>query len=316
MIRLITMLYLMLYVATVTGQTCARAEVQPGIKPISPSEIRQAFSVVVLPDTQYYTLWWPEIFAAQTDWIVDQRHNLNIVAVAHLGDIVQNAEVPDEWATADACLSTLDLFPELPRGLVVGNHDQYPRGSPYGTAGYNETFPASRYESQTWYGGHADGDNDNHYILFDGCGYEFVAVFLECDFQVVCPQNITWAESVLQQYPDRQAMIFTHNLLGATGYWNCPQASTLWAAVRDEPNLILMAGGHNCCEIYRGMVADDGHVVHCFTADFQCLPHGGDGWLRILRFVPSQHVIHVETYSPWLDDYQTDGDSQFNLPLY
>ena len=39
---------------------------------------------------------------------------------------------------------------------------------------------------------------------------------------------------------------------------------------------------------------------------------GGDGWLRYLEFSPAQNVIRVRTYSPKLDRYEDDQDSQFD----
>ena len=41
--------------------------------------------------------------------------------------------------------------------------------------------------------------------------------------------------------------------------------------------------------------------------------HGGDGWLRSLRFVPSENKIHVQTYSPVLDKYNSDAQEAFSL---
>jgi hypothetical protein len=48
-------------------------------------------------------------------------------------------------------------------------------------------------------------------------------------------------------------------------------------------------------------------------ADYQERASGGEGWLRILRFIPAENRIHVETYSPWLNRYETDSNSQFTL---
>ena len=43
--------------------------------------------IILLPDTQCYTRYAPEILEAQTDWIRSGWERLNIVHVAHLGDI-------------------------------------------------------------------------------------------------------------------------------------------------------------------------------------------------------------------------------------
>src|ERR1051325_10648648 len=49
-----------------------------------------AFSVVVLPDTQYYSSSWPDIFAAQTRWIIKNRESEQIAFVLHTGDVVDS----------------------------------------------------------------------------------------------------------------------------------------------------------------------------------------------------------------------------------
>ena len=65
------------------------------------------FSIVVLPDTQFYSETYPAIFAAQTQWAIDTRSTLNTVFVTHLGDIV-NVDAAGEWANAKAAISLLD----------------------------------------------------------------------------------------------------------------------------------------------------------------------------------------------------------------
>jgi hypothetical protein len=39
-------------------------------------------------------------------------------------------------------------------------------------------------------------------------------------------------------------------------------------------------------------------------ADYQDRASGGEGWLRILRFVPGDNKIYVQTYSPWLNQFR------------
>ena len=55
------------------------------------------------------------------------------------------------------------------------------------------------------------------------------------------------------------------------------------------------------------------HTVHQLLADYQDRASGGEGWLRILRFVPAEDRVYVQTYSPWLNRYEQDADSEFTL---
>ena len=65
------------------------------------------FTLVALPDTQYYSAAHPEIFDAQTRWIAAHEADHHIAAVVHEGDIV-DADEPWQWARAFESLHRLD----------------------------------------------------------------------------------------------------------------------------------------------------------------------------------------------------------------
>ena len=65
------------------------------------------FKIAVLPDTQNYTAGHPEIFKAQTQWIADNWEEQNIKYVVHLGDIVNNNNIP-QWEVVNDAMRTLD----------------------------------------------------------------------------------------------------------------------------------------------------------------------------------------------------------------
>ena len=271
------------------------------------------FVLVALPDTQFYSQSHPSIFQAQTQWIIDNQASMNIPYVAHLGDIVLNGGVTQQWVNADIAMSTLDLLPGLAYGLSVGNHDQDPHGDPDGTSNFNLFFPFTRYEGvASWYGGHYGTDNDNHYVLFSAGGMDFVVVHLEWDtftdwFVLV------WADSVLQAHPARRAIVVSHKIItaGNPGSWGA-QGWVIYNALKYNPNLFLMLCGHVEGE-GRRMDVFQGNIVHTLVANYQYRPNGGDGWLRILEFVPADNAINVATYSPTLDRFETDADSEFTI---
>jgi len=70
---------------------------------------KQTFSIVALPDTQYYSQSYPEVFNAQTQWIADNAAALNIVFVTHEGDIVQTYSNSAEWANASVAIRAWPL---------------------------------------------------------------------------------------------------------------------------------------------------------------------------------------------------------------
>ena len=89
--------------------------------------------------------------------------------------------------------------------------------------------------------------------------------------------------------------------------------NTLYNQFRDNPNVFLMMNGHTAGE---GQRTDtyNGSTVYSLLADYQDrTPNGGNGWLRILRFSPADNKIYVQTYSPTLNQWETDANSQFEL---
>ncbi len=92
------------------------------------------------------------------------------------------------------------------------------------------------------------------------------------------------------------------------------QGQATYDALKGNANLILMLGGHRTGESRR-VDTFNGNIVHSLVADFQNGSNGGDGWMRLLEFSPGTDEIHVKTYSPTLDQYDTDADSEFTLSV-
>ncbi|GAF86903.1 unnamed protein product, partial [marine sediment metagenome] len=137
------------------------------------------FTIVVLPDTQLYSQTFPSVFQSQTQWIIDNQAALNIVFVSHVGDIVNVANVEQQWINADAALSLLDPAGNeelMPYGLAVGNHDQ-PTTLFNTYFGLNRFCPAS--VCRSYYGGNFGTTNNNNYQLFTAGGMDFVVIHLE-----------------------------------------------------------------------------------------------------------------------------------------
>lgn len=268
------------------------------------STAAEEFTIIALPDTQHYSEAFPAIFTAQTQWIKDNKAARNIVFVTHEGDIVQNSTVTSEWVNANASMSIMDGV--VPYGMAPGNHDEP-------STLYNTYFPYTRYEGLPWYGGHYQSLNDNNYQLFSAGGMDFVWVHL--DF---CPTAavVDWGSSILNSFPDRIGMMTTHAYLGLSAERNthvCGATQYIWDGLAPtSPNLHFMLSGHVHGESRRVDIAN-GHPVYQLLADYQSRSSGGQGWLRIMRFVPNEDKVYVQTYSPWLNQYESDADSEFTL---
>ncbi len=278
-----------------------------------------SFSVVLLPDTQFYSLRFPEIYLKQTTWVRDSVKPENIKFVAHLGDIVHN-NTEQEWKNADRAMRVLDGV--VPYSVAPGNHDMatVKKQLTRDTSRFNKYFPPSRYEKQTWYGGHFGETNDSNYCTFTGGGMKFLVLSLEF---APTDQALEWAAKVLKEHPQHRVIVATHCYMrnrardsscAAAYRLNGNSGEKMWDKfIRKHANIFLVVSGHVLGTGVQISQNDAGKNVIEMLTDYQGLANGGDGWLRILKFNPQQNRIEVRTYSPKLDQTNTDKAHTFNM---
>ena len=301
------------------------------------------FTIIALPDTQYYSASFPATYVAQTTWLRDNRVARNIVFTTELGDCVDTAALQAQWDNANAAWliaenpATTGLPDGMPYGIAVGNHDQTPSGAARSgsdenitTSLYNQNFGKSRFSGRGYFGGNfplpgfADS-MDNHYELFSAGGMDFISFHLEWDNTscswpsdgsaptpgplTTCQEVLTWVRGLLTgPYANRRATITTHFMgtptSGGTGTPSrSPQGQAIFDSIKTLPNVFLLLGGHLDQADHRTDLATDGHPIHTVLSDFQTRPNGGNGWLRIMTFDPQADTIHIETYSPTFDRF-------------
>ena len=263
-------------------------------------EAGEEFTVIVVPDTQIYARSFPETFKAQMRWIVDSRRSRNIVFVSHVGDIVDDALELEQWNIADRELGRLDGV--VPYGVLPGNHD-----TP--TTLYNEFFSPRRFRSEPWYGGNYRNNNENSYQRISVAGMKFL--FLHLRFN---PSSgaVDWARDVVRDHPDHYVIMTTHWWLDREGGRPQRMEEIYQRLVRPSDNLNMVLCGHLTVEKLRTDRVGD-RKIHQMIADYQGLQRGGDGWLRILKFVPDRDRVEVSTYSPSRDEFQRDSNSEFSI---
>ncbi len=279
---------------------------------------QEDFTLVILPDTQYYSSLNNGIFELQTQWIKDQKDLRNVFFVTHEGDIVNTWNAVAEWEIASAAMATLD--PILPYGVIPGNHDL---SSTRDTSYYNTYFGPARFAGKSWYAGnYPEGTNDNNYQLLSVGGMDFLFLNL-----VFCPTTdvLTWADAVVKAHPNHRIIMDTHGFLNElaqrqvhspSGGCTAPSNNTqyMWdGLISPNPDIFLVLSGHVLGESNRTDNNASGLPVHQILANYQGRTNGGNGWLRIMTFKPSQDIITVETYSPYLGQYETDANSTFVL---
>jgi hypothetical protein len=294
------------------------------------------FSIIVLPDTQNYSTTHPEIATSQTQWIVDNKDNFNIAFVLHEGDFTNYNSIT-EWDNADASMSVLDG--NVPYVVVVGNHDDTGTGGAADVRDvslFNQYFPVSRFDSLPQFGGvYEPGRMENSYHYFTAGGIDWLVLALEFG-----PRNevLDWANQVVASHPHRRVIILTHNYMysddtlvgpgdlwnphdygqciGATGPDACNDGEEMWVNfVKLHGNISFVFSGHTLNDGTGTLVStgDNGNKVYQMLANYQFEANGGNGYLRIVTFCPDQQKVTVETYSPYLDQYRTEPDQQFEF---
>jgi hypothetical protein len=125
------------------------------------------------------------------------------------------------------------------------------------------------------------------------------------------PGVITWMRNLLDTYSNRRAIIGSHYILNLNGTYGA-QGQVIYNSVKDKPNVFMMLAGHVTGESRR-QDTYSGKIINTLMSDFQGWTNGGEGWLRIMKFSPTNNTISVKTYNPWLNQWKTDAASQFTL---
>ena len=303
--------------------------------PVDPEDDAEAFTVVALPDTQYYSALHPEIMDAQVQWILANLDGRRIALVVHEGDIV-DADEARQWERASRSLHALDG--RVPYVLSAGNHD-YSRTATAITRKtlIDEYFPPRGFTGNGWFRETFEPDRiENSFAIVDTSAGPWLVMALEFG-----PRDavLAWADRIAKQFPSTPAMVVTHGYLdsddrryehplsakqpwhpyrylgdGAPGGTN--DGEEIWQKlVGPNRNVAFVLCGHDLGDGVGRLtsVRADGSKVHQLLANYQTEPQGGLGYLRLMRFLPAQHRVVVQTYSPVLDRFKTDPANDFQL---
>lgn len=280
------------------------------------AKVEKEFTIVLLPDTQFYSEKYPDTYVAQTLWIRQQAKEDDIKFVVHLGDIVQTATREEEWQNASRAMDILDGV--VPYSMVPGNHDMVIKNRD--STLYNKYFAPGRFADRPWYGGHYGENNDNNYCMFAAAGHKFMVISLEFGPR---DEVLEWAGEVAAKHPDHHVIVATHCYMrpdgrdkrGPAAYGIAGNSGEqMWQKlIRRQPNIFFVVSGHVVGVGKQFSTNDAGLPVLEMLTDYQGLSNGGDGWLRTLKFVPGEGKIHVRTYSPLLKKQNDAEHETFSL---
>lgn len=286
----------------------------------------EQFSIVLLPDTQYYTSKQSNnasnTYRKQMRWILEHRSTDNIKFVIHLGDVTNN-NYDSQWIIADAAHDILDSA-SMPYSVVPGNHDYLVDGEfDRGGSQFNDYFGQDRFAGKPWYGGGYGSGNTSNYSFFEVGPMKFMVISLE-----YAPRKdvLCWADDLIAAHPDRRVIIATHcYMTHGAKHATCPapeyntiggSGSTIWEElVARHSNIFMVVSGHIDDSERRQRVGNTRTTVHEMLVDYQfegacnhsnpascrdnCRAgiYTGNGWLRRLTFNPRDNTIRADTIS-------------------
>jgi 3',5'-cyclic AMP phosphodiesterase CpdA len=290
--------------------------------------------LAVLPDTQVYSLRLPGLYTAQTSWLRNYARRLDVRYALQLGDITHN-NTKQEWERARAAMSLLDGV--IPLAIVPGNHDYGPSGdATTRDTKLNDYFSFAAASAMPTFGGaYEDGKLENTFHLFSIGARDFVLLALEWGPR---DEVIEWANEVMSGFPERDGILATHAYLnndslrydhadttrrqrfnphdyGTPGGVN--DGEELWEKLVRRHRFVMTLNGHvlGSGVGYLASVTDRGTTCHQMLSNFQMREQGGEGYLRLLEFLPDGVTVNVFTYSPLFDQFLDEEGQNFTLTL-
>ncbi|MEU4196020.1 LamG-like jellyroll fold domain-containing protein [Kribbella sp. NPDC026611] len=290
------------------------------------------FTLAVVPDTQYQfdqDRGDPAPLTATFDWLIENRAEENIVFMAHLGDVTENA-LAMEFAQADPVFKILDRA-RFPYSVLAGNHDiDGSKDDTRGDSPYLRTFPPKRFKGMPTYGG-STPNGYNQYHVFRAAGRQWL--LLAMDWRP-SDASFAWARDVIAKHPKLPVILTIHELVYAdagdpTAYFS-GFGNRVWdQLVDDNDQIFLTMNGHYWPPGRVTRQNAKGHDVHLHITNYQDRYYGGSGMVRLYHFDLARNTIDVETISPWImgqDPAQrnlleelelelTDDTNRFSIPI-
>jgi hypothetical protein len=306
---------------------------------LSFSDKEDYFSIIILPDTQYYTSRFTDIIYQQMDWIAKNKNHLNIQYVVHMGDITDDNK-ESAWQVASKSYEILENA-GIPYSVICGDNDiKNPVTNNYDgirhTEFLNRYFPVSRFDKpgSWWKGGFFEpGKIDNYYCLFNYREYKFMIMNLE-----IAPRTavLKWADQICSQNGSEKVIVVTHDYLDSEGKRlddlksfgmngkdlnGKPKGNNadeiFKKLIKKQPNILMVLCGHKDGTFEKTVKiskdTEKTRKVFEILTDFQdeklkgSDEKSGKGWLRVLKIYPEKNEFVLSTVSALTG--KTKGDN-------
>lgn len=300
---------------------------------------QDSWSMIIIPDPQTYVKFGRNqpLFELMTAWIDENIDHLNIKMVLCVGDLVEHNEMinPDgefgnqpsklQWESVSRSFERLDG--KVPYITALGNHDYGYKSIENRKSNFNQYFPVDKnFQNRKILRDVAL--NAAGIPTLENASFEITSphgrkmLFLSLEF---APRDtiVSWANTIVnsEKYKDHTVVLLTHSYLNANNDHivkeNYPIEDFNYGKaifdklVKPSNNIQMVFSGHigspDDAKAHVGFRTDSnaaGQKVQQMVFNAQALGggwmgNGGDGWLRILEFMPDNKTIQVKTFSPF-----------------
>ncbi len=297
---------------------------------------QDAWTMVLFPDTQSYVKFKRNqpILDLMANWVLENKEELNIPLVLHVGDLVEhnawanpdgdaaNQTGKSQWESVANSMGKFDG--KLPFIATTGNHDFGIKNVENRNTSFADYFPLDKIlltHSLLW----EVAVGEYGLPLLTNAIYEFASpdhrkfLIIVLEF---APREayLKWAIDRVNdpKYEDHVAILLTHSYLNRDNEHIETESYPLEdknygkavfeKLVKPSKNIQMVFSGHigapDDPEGHVGYREDknaSGKTIHQMTFNAQALGggwhgNGGDGWLRMLEF--QENEVKVYTYSP------------------
>jgi hypothetical protein len=280
------------------------------------------FTLAVMPDTQF--LYWgtqdsvnrmPQeesfryIINNSSDASNSSDANNNIVFMAHLGDLTEDADA-SSFAQVDKAFDMMDSHGAA-YSVLAGNHDVTGDDS-RGNTPYLQTMGPQRFtKSKTFAGSDSTGYNTAH--IFQAAGLSWLLLALDWR---TSDQGYAWADSVIKAHPKMPVIITSHDIVVSPYDDNVfpypagdPETDgvlgdnglAVWDnLVNDNDQVFLTLSGHYWPPARMTQKNAAGNDVAMHMTNYQNRYFGGGAMIRLYHFDLVRNTIDVETINPWI----------------
>ena len=268
----------------------------------APEDGQYDFTMFWNSDTQYMSQFAEETVYHQYRWIADVFAENKGVITFNTGDIANrsNLRYDYNWKSVD---KSYEIFEEagIPYTLCWGNHDINYDGRPNESRYYQTYFPTDRFAENAgdWELSFAPdsvtGTTSRAMALKQTLkGAKLMLLSLAYETRLSAT-DLDWAEEMVKSHPDYTVILLTHTYSNDAGILTGKIRTRL---VDVYENIRLVLNGHfDGASTYK--MANGGFaILQDYQGEGGDIKHGGDEFLRLIRFDVENDLVYFHTYSP------------------